>query len=149
MFQIFPPDGQPYLSQDIELPWPKGAVRKEVDFTLQRGVPIRGRVTEEGTGRPVAGASIRRFAMKPPRDLVDGLASSVASGEDGSFRLTVPPGKGHLTVVGPTLNYIPREVGGGMLFWGAGSPAALASIPTTSSPTTRSPAGSPASSRSP
>jgi hypothetical protein len=120
--QIFPPDGQPYLSRDIDVPWPKGAVRKEVDFTLQRGVPIRGKVTEEGTGRPVAGASIRRFAFKPPRDLVDGLASSVASGEDGSFRLTVPPGKGHLTVVGPTLDYIPREVGGGMLFWGGGKP---------------------------
>ncbi len=92
MFQIFPPDGQPYLSRDIELPWPKGAVRKEVDFTLQRGVPIRGRVTEEV--RQVAGASIRRFAFKPPRDLVDGLASSVASGEDGSFRLTVRPARG-------------------------------------------------------
>jgi hypothetical protein len=121
MIQILALDGQPYLSRDIELPWPKGAVRKEIDFTLQRGVPIRGTVTEQGTGRPVAGASIRRFPMKPPKDLVDGLASSLASGEDGSFRLTVPPGKGYLTVVGPTLDYIPREVGGGILF-GGGNP---------------------------
>ena len=41
--------------------------------------------------------------------------------EDGSFRLTVPPGKGYLTVVGPTLDYIPRELGGGIVF-GSGKP---------------------------
>ncbi len=33
----------------------------------------------------------------------------------------MPPGKGYLTVVGPNLDYIPREIGGGMLY-GGGKP---------------------------
>ena len=83
---------------------------------------IRGKVAEEGTGRPVAGASIQFF----PAKRAEGRSStasdaSVTSKADGSFQLAVPPGKGHLMVVGPTLDYIPREIGGGTLY-GGGQP---------------------------
>ena len=61
-----PPEGQPYLPQEAEFAWTKGAVKKEIDFKLPRGVLIRGKVTEEGTGRPVAGASVQFFPMKRP-----------------------------------------------------------------------------------
>ena len=40
----------------------------------------------------------------------------MASKDDGSFQIAVPPGKGHLMVLGPTLDYIPREIGGGELY---------------------------------
>jgi hypothetical protein len=40
----------------------------------------------------------------------------VASQDDGSFRVAVPPGKGYLLVVGPTLNYVLKEIGGRTLY---------------------------------
>ena len=55
----FPPEGQPYLSTQVEFAWTKGAVRKELDIKLPRGILIRGKVTEEGTNRPLAGVSIQ------------------------------------------------------------------------------------------
>ena len=41
-----------------ELEWPKGATEQAVDLALPRGVLIRGKVTEEGTGQPVADAMV-------------------------------------------------------------------------------------------
>ena len=97
----------------LELTWTKGAVKKAIDIKLPRGVLIRGKVTEEGTGRPLAGASIQFFPTSPPSDVVSGFESIVASQEDGSFQVAVPPGKGHLIVFGPTPDYILREIGSG------------------------------------
>ena len=57
--RAIPPKGQPYLSGEAEFAWTKGAVKKEIDLTVPRGVLIHGKVTEQGTGRPVPGASVR------------------------------------------------------------------------------------------
>jgi len=113
-----PPEGQPYMAREVELRWTKGAVKKELDLTLPRGVLIRGKVTEEGTGKPVAAASAQFFPINAPRELVFGLDTNVISKGDGSFQLAVPPGKGHITVLGPTLGYIPQEISGGKLYEG-------------------------------
>jgi len=115
---IFPPEGQPYLPQEAEIAWPKGAIRKEIDFKLPRGVLIRGKVVEEGTGRPVAGASIQFYPAKRARDDVYGSDASVTSNADGTYQLAVRAGKGHLMVVAPTLDYIPRETSGRTLYGG-------------------------------
>ncbi len=55
----FRPRG-PALSERLEtmFKWPKGAVEYPIDLALPRGVVIRGKVTEEGSGKPVAGARI-------------------------------------------------------------------------------------------
>jgi RNA polymerase sigma factor (sigma-70 family) len=116
--RIFPPEGQPYLPQEAEIAWDKGAVKKEVEFRLPRGVLIRGKVTEQGTGRPVAGASVQFFPAKQSRHDISGRGAVVAAKDNGSFQLAVPPGKGYLMVVGPTLDYILREIGGGQLSGG-------------------------------
>jgi RNA polymerase sigma factor (sigma-70 family) len=118
---FFPPEDQPYLSQEAEVDWPKGAIRKEIDFKLPRGVLIRGRVLEEGTGRPVAGASIQYYPAKPSRQDITEQLAAVTSKADGTYQLVVRPGKGHLMVVAPTLDYIPRETSHGVLF-GSGQP---------------------------
>ena len=65
------PTGQPNLDGEAEFAWPKAAVKKEIDLMLPRGLLIRGKVTEEGTGRPVAGAGVRYFA-RGPRGTVEG-----------------------------------------------------------------------------
>ncbi|WP_406699206.1 sigma-70 family RNA polymerase sigma factor [Singulisphaera sp. Ch08] len=114
--RAFPPEGQPYLGREHELEWTKGAVKKTVDITLPRGVLIRGKVAEVGTSRPVAGASVQFFPTNPSGDVVNGFEAIVTSKDDGSFNVTVPPGKGHLMVLAPTLDYLPKEIGGGTLF---------------------------------
>ncbi len=78
---------------------------------------IQGKVTEEGTGRPVAGASVQFFPREPREDILGGSEAIVASKDDGSFQVAVPPGKGYLLVLGPNANYVPKEIGGRMLYW--------------------------------
>ena len=47
-----------------------------------------------------------------PRDRNRGRSNSiVASKDDGSFQIVVPPGKGHLLVFGPTDDYILESIG--------------------------------------
>ena len=57
------PEGQPYLTVSKLFNWPKGAVEYPIDLALPRGVVIRGKVTEEGSGKPVAGARITSGAQ--------------------------------------------------------------------------------------
>jgi RNA polymerase sigma factor (sigma-70 family) len=119
--RVFPPDGQPFLAREHEFAWTKGSVKKELDLTLPRGALIEGKVTEEGTGSPVEGASIQFVPVKPPEGIIHGFEAIVLSNADGSFKVAVPPGKGHLMITGPTLDYIPQEIGGGKLY-GSGTP---------------------------
>ncbi len=82
-----------------------------MDITLPRGVLIRGKVVEEGTNRPLAGSSVQFFANPDRDDIIADWQSIVASHDDGSFQIAVPPGKGHLLIFGPTPDYIPEEIG--------------------------------------
>jgi hypothetical protein len=113
--RAIPPTGQAYLPGEAEFAWAKGAVKKEIDLTVPRGALIHGKVTEQGTGRPVLGAGVRFLSTSRPGGILQG---DVTAGPDGSFRFAVPPGKGYLLVLGPTLGYIPREIGGGTLHGG-------------------------------
>ena len=122
--RAYPSEGQPYLVREADLQWTKGAVRKQIDITLPRGVLIRGRVTEQGTGRSVAGASVQFFPTRGPGDIISGFEAIVRSGDDGRFQVAVPPGKGYLLVLGPTLGYVPQEIGGGKLY-GSGQPGGM------------------------
>ena len=54
----FPTGGEPYLIQQDEFEWTKGAVKATHDIKVRRGALIRGKVTEEGTGRPLPASSI-------------------------------------------------------------------------------------------
>jgi hypothetical protein len=114
--RVFPPDGQPYLPREHEFAWTKGAVKKELDLTLPRGALIYGTVTEAGSGRPVKDASVQFVPARPPADIFHGFEAIVLSKDDGSFRVAVPPGKGYLMILGPTLDYIPQEIAGGELY---------------------------------
>jgi hypothetical protein len=90
-----------------------------VEVKLPRGVLVRGKVTEAGSGRPVAGAGVQYV----PRDdnpnlrpnILTGWQNVVASGSDGSFQIAVPAGEGHLLVSGPGLDFIHEVVGSRVL----------------------------------
>ncbi len=106
------PDGAPYLMTLKQGEWPKGAIEQSVDIALPRGAVVRGRVTEEGTGRPVAGAVVR--VTSPPSRGGPPLGFSVpgVTGPDGTYRVAAPAGPGYLVVQGPDDDYVLREFGG-------------------------------------
>jgi hypothetical protein len=123
---VFPADGQPYLSARRDDSFAQ-ARHVESDIALERGVLVRGRVTESPSGKPVAGALVlyrQRVANnpKPRRDFSlfdwccchDHCQSTVAR-SDGVFEIAVPPGPGHLLVFGPTHDYVHVETSAGEL----------------------------------
>ena len=107
--KAFAPEGQTYLVPEVEFAWTKGAVKKVIDVTLPRGVLIRGKVTEEKTGRPLGGASVQFIAVRSQDHVVSGWQATVATKDDGSYQIAVPPGKGHLLIFGPTPRLRPRR----------------------------------------
>ncbi len=128
-----PPDGEPYLSARTRFSWSKGAVEHPVDLALPRGVMVRGKVTEDGSGRPVAGATVMyvRPMAAGARLKSDGSARPAETRADGSFRLAILPQAGHLVVQAPSDDYVLREIGSDLFFQGRGG--GLRSIPTPSS----------------
>jgi RNA polymerase sigma factor (sigma-70 family) len=105
-----PPAGQPYLGASKRFAWPKGAIEHSLDLSLPRGVLIRGKVTEEGSGHFVAGASVVFLAHRLVNDSrrEGGRTKSLA---DGSFELAGPPRPGHLAVQSPSTDYVLQEIG--------------------------------------
>ena len=123
-------------------------VKKVMDIKLQRGVTIRGKVIEAGTGRPLRGASVQYLAARCPDRVLDGWQAAVSSKDDGSYQIVVPPGKGYLFVYSPTSDYILESIGGQMIYYGQPGGGAITrtpSLPTTSRPVTRRTKSSPRS----
>jgi hypothetical protein len=97
--------------------WENGVLKKSLNVALPCGVLIRGQVTEEASGKPVAGAILGFLPRERDNPLFRGenrpstLGGEMkhSSGPDGSFQLTVPAGPGHLIVRGPTLDYVHLE----------------------------------------
>ncbi len=106
----YPPEGQPYLTAHGRINWPKGALEQPLDLALARGVCIRGKVTEEGSGRLVAGATVD-FASRDRRQNQDRRSMAVSTTSDGSFQLGAEPGPGDLVVRVPGDDYVLRPFG--------------------------------------
>jgi protocatechuate 3,4-dioxygenase beta subunit len=111
-----PPAGEPYLGVIQSLPETKGAAQRRLDVRLPRGVLVRGRVTEAGSGKPVARAVV--YFMQQDydnRDYRPGLALGweypVWTDRKGKFQMTVQPGPGTLLAKARTPDYIPVEIG--------------------------------------
>ena len=117
------PDGQPYLAAMTRIDWPKGAVEQSVDLSLPRGLVIGGKVTEEGSGKPVAGAVVRFTPYENANANSRNLSVPSVTRSDGSFQIAAPPVPGYVVVQGPSDDYVLREMGvtGGMFFAKPGS----------------------------
>jgi RNA polymerase sigma factor (sigma-70 family) len=98
----FPHPGEPYLNTFVGINFPKGVVRREVEVKLPRGVLVRGKVTEAGSGKPVSGAYIGHNGVREVH---------AVSGPDGSYQLGVPANSGHLLVTHPSNEFIPQVIG--------------------------------------
>jgi hypothetical protein len=114
-----PPDGQPYFSTGKGLDWPKGATEQSVDLALPRGVLIRGKVTEEGTGRPVADATVRFQPHAPRFGRTEG-AGFAWTKADGSFAFGVGPHPGHLSIQASGEDYQLQVISNSQFYEGQG-----------------------------
>jgi hypothetical protein len=110
--------GTPFLRRTQEFAWPKGAVvRKEVNFALTRGVPVRGKVTEQG-GKAVAGARVDFWSED--RKLPDGVRPPhpLQTGADGTFQAVLPPGSWDFLVNAPKADYVFHKIAAARLATG-------------------------------
>ena len=119
---VYPPEGSPFAFRRVFLAATRGA-SQEIDVALPRGVMVKGKVVESPSGRAVAGAILEyrpRQAGNPNfrKEAVAGYGGyepTAVSGPDGSFRLAVLPGPGHLRIKAPTPHYIAVETSHGQL----------------------------------
>jgi RNA polymerase sigma factor (sigma-70 family) len=108
----YAPEGQPYLNATTGfIEWTKGTIEHRVDLVLRRGPVIRGKVIEEGSGRPVVGAGLRFTGRRGAAPDSGSWNGTTHSGPDGSYLLPVLPGPGTLKVLGPSEDYVLQENG--------------------------------------
>jgi protocatechuate 3,4-dioxygenase beta subunit len=119
---VWPPTGQPYLVVNQSLDWPKGAVEQSLDLALPRGVTIRGRVTVEGSGGPVAGAAVYFLASGAVSGNVESRSYSpvLETAADGSFQLAAVHAPGLLFVMAASDEYVLQPISNRLL--GGGGP---------------------------
>jgi hypothetical protein len=103
------PAGQPYLGTSKGFEWPKGAIEHSLDLSLPRGVMIRGKVTEQGSNHPVAGASVY-FNPRRGNDYSSHGGGRAKTLADGSFGLAGASRPGYLAVLGPDDDYRLQEI---------------------------------------
>ncbi len=98
------PAGLPYFNASVRLPDTPGLGPVTGEIELIGGILVRGRVTHQPTGKPIAGARVdynplfpnphvARLALKPGQS---GTSSSTRTGPDGNYALVVLPGPGAL-----------------------------------------------------
>ena len=116
----FAPPGEPCPDWSVgPIEWDEKKSSHDVTIAMPTGTLIRGRVIEEGTGRPVAGASlISMLHRENPKTMSQDDARCIYwsneyhrrySAADGTFEQPVASGElSHIMVKAPDGNYISR-----------------------------------------
>jgi RNA polymerase sigma factor (sigma-70 family) len=98
----------PYLGAGADVPGGVGPGPATVDFALQRGITIRGKVTDKTTGQPVpAFVEYFIFVDNPHRAKARALhGRPIHTRRDGSFELEGLPGRGLVAARAETDQYL-------------------------------------------
>ena len=108
--RAYPPEGEPYLIVRKRLEWPKGALEQSLDIVLPRGILIHGKVTEEGSGKPVVGASVA-FVRRADQQRPEGRSPERHHSGRRLVSLRCRARAGLLLVRAANDDYVPRELG--------------------------------------
>ncbi len=108
------PTGElPYPTAEFEVPGGADAASTaRLELALRRGVLVRGRLTEKGDGRPVAGARINTYTFADDPVLADypgyaeGETPSTWTDADGRFAVVALPGRGLLAANVPANRHL-------------------------------------------
>jgi protocatechuate 3,4-dioxygenase beta subunit len=104
---VKPARGQLYFQRHVEVQDTAGLDPLTADIDMVQGLTVRGKVTDQATGKPVAQAIVDYHPLYPNPNAnrkVSGFwrpRSEATTGPDGSYALTVLPGPGLIGVVGP------------------------------------------------
>jgi hypothetical protein len=111
----YPPDGAAYLVRQLKpITWQSGDRAREVDVKLPRGVLVRGKVLEQGSDSPIAGASVQYVpeTLNNPNKaegVLTGWQDIQVSDDQGHFQIVVLPGPGRLLFHGPQNDFVFQE----------------------------------------
>jgi RNA polymerase sigma factor (sigma-70 family) len=99
--------GVPYFDvTKPDVPDTPGFEAVTVDFEVERGIEVRGRVLDKVTGKPVKGTiTYLAFADNPHLKQYSGLGPGGTVRDDGSFSFPAIPGPGVLAVIADEDNY--------------------------------------------
>ncbi len=114
LLKVFPPPNAQYVVAEPWFPISK-VPGEELHVQLSRGVLVKGRVTEAGSEKPIAGARVQYIARGAPSSIEASRVNTAISSPDGRFELPVQTDPGHLLVLGPTPDYLPVETSKGVL----------------------------------
>jgi hypothetical protein len=126
---VYPPIGCPYPAWGQSIKWPEGQTRYDVAVEVPKGILMRGKVVEAGSGKPVAGAGVEYQLRRAQPDSYYNKEFAfqiywaaeyrrVLTEEDGTFQMAVVPGLGHLLVKAPSPDFVSRYVTWGDLQYG-------------------------------
>ncbi len=106
---VYPRADSGYLdAKDQHQGWPAGAKALEVNFALEKGRLVSGRVIDQGSKQPIHGAAVV-YQPAPKNSNNDGshdMRNTVLTDKDGRFAITTLPGGGVLAVEAPDESYI-------------------------------------------
>ncbi len=107
----YPPSGAPYMPRETErITWENSDLTREVNIKVPRVSLVRGRVLEEGTNKPVEGASITFESggkeSDMPENVVTGWQARRTTDAEGNFTFAVPYSRGTLLVKKKDANYV-------------------------------------------
>ena len=111
---VFPPEGQPYVERMERVGDTPGLAPIVHDVSLTRGIPVRGRLVDRESGRPVRAVVEYFLLQENPRydELRNSLAlCRAATGDDGSFSIVALDGPGLLGVSAYSSERFTRSVG--------------------------------------
>ena len=98
---------------------PRGRPSRPSTWRCPAASLIRGKVTEEGTGQPVADAMVY-FQPSAPRAARSGGGGWALTKADGSFAFAVGPHPGHLSVQAPGEDYQLQVISSARFYEGPG-----------------------------
>jgi hypothetical protein len=109
-----PAESQPSRSTSREFANPPGVEPTRCDFALQRGVLVRGGLTDRSSGKPVSGTveyrpAVNNANVSSDRDLAS--FEPVAVHKDGRFTLVALPGPGVVAATSASDRFVTADVG--------------------------------------